>query len=422
MKIGTTPYLKITANNLIVETEIAEIVFTIGRNGIVVLTKTYPTDNIERNGNTFSIPLTQNETLALKEGNYSIEGQINYASGAVAKTNIALFKVDCTLATKEWQGGNNAVYLLTSTITLEVESVIKVNSGGVIKETDPIYTADKPLLATKDEITIIDKDQKEIVIEKTFDSVADIAAWVFYNEARIRQGTILRTLNDDPDFIANWDGEKYLAIPLPNIHATKIDYSDTQTIKEKIDELELKINTQAETLSVAIIQSRQQAEAYALKLVNEYADSYLYFQNTGIMSPTKPIGLQKKAVRLTTTETIIDTQTFTITEAGTLKHNAIYSFKYILDLVSSSRDTTIKLRYTANDILLAEIIAQYRGGSYIDLSDIEVVSLINADILYDTANVKVEVFARTSSNTDDIEIIYNDGIEFSGVKREIIVV
>lgn len=93
--------------------------------------------------------------------------------------------------------------------------------------------------ATTAQLDAVNDDQKNIVIEQTFDSVADIAAWIYYNEKSMRMGTILRTLNDDPDFIASRDeaSGEFVARPIPNIHATKIDMADGKTVQATIDAL-----------------------------------------------------------------------------------------------------------------------------------------------------------------------------------------
>ena len=108
--------------------------------------------------------------------------------------------------------------------------------------------------AIKESIELVDVDQKNIVIEKTFDTASEIAVWVASNSSSLRKGTILRTLSDEPDFIVvknattgNWEAQ-----PIPNIHATKVDYDDATTVKDKIDAVEVYITTEINDIDADI--------------------------------------------------------------------------------------------------------------------------------------------------------------------------
>ncbi len=108
-----------------------KIIFTFkGMNAAIQ--KEYPGEVTESNG-LFAIKLYQEDTILLS-GHVSLEGQINYKDGAVAKTNIDSIFIDNTLAT-ELVEGNNPTGSISDDVTFEI--VDNVIVGKIVGDVDP---------------------------------------------------------------------------------------------------------------------------------------------------------------------------------------------------------------------------------------------------------------------------------------------
>ena len=95
MKQGTTPTKKI---KLDIDNDLIEsVVFTI-KSGNRLLIKCYPGEVVYEDG-FYLLNLTQRETEKLQYFCF-LEAQVNFLDGAVAKSNIEKFTVECTLYTK----------------------------------------------------------------------------------------------------------------------------------------------------------------------------------------------------------------------------------------------------------------------------------------------------------------------------------
>lgn len=121
MKSGTTPTKKIKIN---VDPELIDtIIFTI-KNGKGLLIKRYP-DEVTYKDTYYLLNFTQKETVRLR-GFCLLEAQINFSSGAVAKTEAEKFYVPDTLYTEilgnHAGGGEDEEFLLSSSDMIVVES------------------------------------------------------------------------------------------------------------------------------------------------------------------------------------------------------------------------------------------------------------------------------------------------------------
>lgn len=120
MKAGETGYIKVAIPDLTLSA-VDEIIFTL-KSASNTVTKTYPTD-VTLDGNTFLVPLTQANTIALN-GFYQIEAQINFTDNSVSKSVTQRKYMSDTLATdlvtgnEPSEGQVNEVELTTSEIQI----------------------------------------------------------------------------------------------------------------------------------------------------------------------------------------------------------------------------------------------------------------------------------------------------------------
>lgn len=146
---GTTPTVKITFDKLNIDL-VDNVIFEFKTEKSELLEKTYPSEEVDYHEGAFKVKFKQIDFNNLQYGKCEYQSTVLFEDGSVGKSKICSFNIDKSLSNKilsDTAGGVEEELLIA-----QMESVIEVFTGESGAETDPIYTADKPNIATKSEL------------------------------------------------------------------------------------------------------------------------------------------------------------------------------------------------------------------------------------------------------------------------------
>lgn len=288
-------------------------------------------------------------------------------------------------------------------------------SGGGGAESDPIYTADKPNLATKSELDAVHEFSQRAILRTSFDTRDDLIAWtnVPDNMLLVREGTVLRVLDDaSPDFEVVRDivTGKFVPEPIEPLHAEKVEYNGGN-VATALDNRPTK-DVVTNSISSASSSTYSAVIAYVDEQIKTFDTLQLYIGATEITDIAPTGAGVNVSLDMTTTEKLWFERSYTIPGDGIVDKN-VYDLLLPFDSVSTSRITICRAVWSVTTggvekvIFDKEFILQNTTGQY-DYAG-KFIREYPTDIAYNNGDVaKFRLYGRVSTGTDTATVLLGD--------------